>query len=561
MRLVLFFAILLFHLQARAEWAEKTLQEMTLDEKVGQLFMIAGYVDQEYAARETENPRIIEEIESYVKEYAIGGIGLVGPSSSTKQVILLNRYQGMSKYPLLIAQDFEWGLSMRLTDGMRFPKNITLGALRDNSLLYEMGKEIGRQGKLVGVQMNLSPDMDVNIEPENPVINVRSFGSSPQEVALKGIAMIRGLQDADMIASAKHFPGLGDITTDPHLALPINLSDKKRLEEIELYPFQEAVKAGVLSIQTDHVLMPALEPDAKLPSSLSPNIVQGILKDKIGFRGLVLSGALRMKALSDNWSQEEIALKAFVAGSDMLLMPKDFPRAFQAIKTAVIEGKINGKALDERVLKILKLKEQSKLHLNRTLPLPTQDQLHTPEAKALKQRLYQAVVAVVKDENKLLPITSTPQSPVAYVQIGGEANSPLYNALKAKLDIQPYFLALDYDDPTFISQLEKHSKVIVALFPLDARRIAQIRLLNLEKRLEELKHFRIHGVQPATVKLIEKLQALNSKSCVAFFGNPFGLPFVQNFSSLINGFEDDPEAQAAAAQLLLGVDEHATARS
>lgn len=558
MRFLLLFVVLSLHVHARADWAEKTLQSMTLDEKVGQLFMIAGYVDQEYASRETENPRIIEEIESYVKDYAIGGIGLVGPSTSTKQVILLNRYQEMSKYPLLIAQDFEWGLSMRLTDGMRFPKNITLGALRDNSLIYEMGKEIGRQGKLVGVQMNLSPDMDVNIEPENPVINVRSFGSSPQEVALKGIAMIKGLQDADMIASAKHFPGLGDITTDPHLALPINLSDKKRLEEIELYPFHEAIKAGVLSIQTDHVLMPALEPDTKLPSSLSPNIVQGILKDKMGFQGLVLSGALRMKALSDNWSQEEIAYKAFVAGSDMLLMPKDFPRAFNAIKTAVNEGKISKAALDERVLKILKLKEHSQLHLNRKLPLPTQEQLHTPEAKALKRRLYKAIVTVVKDENKLLPLKSTPKSPVAYVQIGGDSNSPLYNELKTKLDIEPYFLALDHTDPTLIKQLEKYSKVVVALFPLDARRIAQIRLLNLEKRLEELKHFRIHGVQPATVTLIEQLQALNTKTCLAFFGNPFGLQFVQNYSSLINGYEDDPEAQAAAARLLLGVDEHAT---
>jgi len=552
MRTILLFVFLLLSIKGHAAWAEKTLESMTLDEKIGQIFMIAGYVDPEYAVRETENPRVIEEIDTFIKEYYVGSIGLVGPSQAAKQVALLNRYQEMSKYPILFAQDFEWGLSMRLTDGMRFPKNITLGALEDNSLIYQMGKEIGRQGKLVGVQMNFSPDMDVNVEPENPVINVRSFGASPQQVAAKGIAMIKGLQEADMIASAKHFPGLGDITSDPHLELPVNTRDRKRLEEVELYPFNEAVKAGVLSIQTDHVLMPALEPDTKLASSLSPRIVQGILKDKMGFQGVVISGALRMKALSDTMPQEEIALKAFVAGSDLLLMPKDFPRAYMAIKTAILEGKITPEALNERVLKILKLKEKSQLHIKRLFEIPTEKELHTPEAIALKRKIYQTVVRVTKDENRALPIVSTKNSHIAYVQISDAPTSIFYDAIKQELALDPFFISLEQDEPSLIQQLEKYSQVIVAILPADPRRIAQIRLLNAQKRVEELKHFRVHGLREPTVNLLKSLESINKKVTICYFGNPFGLQFVQSFSTLINAYEDDPEAQLAAANLLLG---------
>lgn len=169
-------------------WAHKTLKTMSLDEKIGQLFMIAGYVDSKFAQKETGGSKIIEEIDRYITEYHVEGIAYVGPSESHKQVTLTNHYQRISKYPILIAQDLEWGLSMRLKDGMQFPKNIALGAVDNHDLIYEMGKEIGNQAKLIGVHMNLSPVLDVNIDPENPVINVRSFGSSPKLVAEKGLA-------------------------------------------------------------------------------------------------------------------------------------------------------------------------------------------------------------------------------------------------------------------------------------------------------------------------------------------------------------------------------------
>ncbi len=509
-------ALLLFShaLSALDSWAQTTLNNMSLDEKIGQLFMVAGYVDSDFALHETAS----YEIDSAI----LGGVCLVGPSESVKQVALLNRLQEESRYPLLVAQDFEWGLAMRLTDCMSFPKNMTLGALSDNSLIYEMGKEIARQAKLVGVHVNLSPDIDVNIEPKNPVINVRSFGASPQDVALKGVAMIQGLQDGGIIASAKHFPGLGDIAVDPHLALPVNLHDRARLEEVEFLPFYAAIAAGVLSIQTDHVLFPALD---TAPSSLSSAIVQGILKDKMGFTGLVLSGALRMKALSEHMSQEEIALQAFLAGSDMLLMPKDFSKSFSAIKTAILEKIISEDDVNQRVLKILQLKERQNLHENRFTPIPSADELHTEEAKALKKRLYQAVVQVERDENSLLPITT----PAAYVQIGGAKDCRFYKEL--------HLTSLQEDEDALLEKLEEYATIIVALFPLDPKKSAH-------------RQHGIHGITEETASLLTKLERFGKKIVLCYFGNPFGLPYLSNFPTLINAYEDDEEAQIAASRRL-----------
>ncbi len=535
-RLLSILILLLSQLDAEQSWAEKTLQTMTFEEKIGQIFMVAGYVNKDFANDEKAG----RDIDGLVCNYHVGGVCLVGPSNSSDQVLLLNRLQQLGKYPLLVAQDLEWGLSMRLQDGMRFLKNITLGTLQDNSLIYEMGKEIARQATLVGVHMNLSPDIDVNIEPENPAINVRSFGASPQNVAEKGVAMIQGLQDGGIIASAKHFPGLGDIAIDPHLALPANLHDKKRLEAVELYPFYEAVKAGVGSIQVDHVLMPALD-DAV--SSLSSVIVQGILKDKMGFKGLVLSGALRMKALTTLYSQEYIAKQAFLAGNDMLLMPEDFVKSYEAVKTLILENKQLESVLDERVLKILTLKEQCRLHENRLRDVPTEDALHTNEAKALKKRLYEQVVVLERDGG-VCP------KPTAYVQIGGSKNSLFYEELTKSYLLTPFFCSEDelYND--LPQQLEEHSGIILAVYPIDPRKIAEVRLLPDDERVKALKHFRVHGISPQAQVLLQQLEKYQAKTIVCFFGNPFGLAFVQGYSTLINGFENDPDAEERVVTLL-----------
>ncbi|MGE5196392.1 MAG: glycoside hydrolase family 3 protein [Anaerolineae bacterium] len=537
-------------------WAQKTLQKMSLDEKIGQLFMIAGYVDPEYASREIGNSQIIQEIDPYITEYHVGGIAYVGPSEYAKQIALTNHYQEISKVPILIAQDLEWGLSMRIKDGLQFPKNITLGAIDDNGLIYEMGKEIGNQAKLVGVHMNLSPVLDVNIEPENIVINVRSFGSSPQQVAEKGVAMIRGLQDAGIIASAKHFPGLGDIFVDPHLALPCSKHGRKRLQDVELYPFDQAIKAGVLSIQTEHLMVPSLESDPKTPSSLSPKIVNDLLKKEMGFTGLVLSGALRMKALTTHLSDEEIVLKAFLAGSDMLLMPQDFPKAYQTLKTALTDGKITEKDVNERVLKILQMKEKVKLDRQCIVAVPRSEQLHSPFAKALKKRLYRSAISLTRDHEHLVPLSLSKKNSVAYIQLGDAPSTDYLEKLSQSLTLDAFIFPLAEDnskeEQRLLQQIDKYSLVILTVYPADPRRIVEIRLLNEKHQKEELKHFRVHGIPESLVHLADILERYQKKTIVTFFGNPFGIHFFNGYSTLIMGYEADPDAQQAVIDILMG---------
>lgn len=537
-------------------WAHRTLQQMSQDEKIGQLFMIAGYVDPEFANREIGNPQIIQEIDHYITHYHVGGIAYVGPSEFAKQITLTNHYQKISKYPILIAQDLEWGLSMRIKDGMGFPKNITLGAIEDNRLIYEMGREIGNQAKLIGVHMNLSPVLDVNIDPENIVINVRSFGSSPQQVAEKGIAMIRGLQDAGIIASAKHFPGIGDISIDPHLELPTCRHEKKRLQDVELYPFIQAIQAGVLSIQTEHLMIPAFEPDPKTPSSLSPKVVNDLLKKELGFKGLVLSGALRMKALTNSIAEEEIVLKAFLAGSDMLLMPHDFPKAYRTIQLALAEGKISEQELNERVLKILQMKEKVNLDCQTIVPIPTTEVLQSPSALALKKKLYQKAVNLVKDHQQLVPLSLSNEKAFAYVQLG---EAPVTNHFTKILSntwtLDPFLFLLEKDnekeEQRLLQHINNYSLIILAIYPADPRRIAEIRLLNAENQKDELEHFRVHGMTESLTHLVNTLQQYQEKTVVAFFGNPFGLHFFENYSTLIMAYEAVEEAQEAAANILI----------
>jgi len=537
-------------------WAYRTLKTMSLDEKIGQLFMIAGYLDPEFAKNEIGNLQIIQEIDRYITDYHVGGIAYVGSSESAKQVALTNHYQEISKYPILIAQDLEWGLSMRLKDGMRFPKNITLGAIDDNDLIYKMGKEVGIQAKLIGVHMNLSPVLDVNIEPENIVINVRSFGSSPQIVAEKGIAMIRGLQDAGIIASAKHFPGLGDITVDPHLGLPHNQHGKKRLQDVELYPFAQAIKAGVLSIQTEHLMVPSLEIDPNTPSSLSSKVVNDLLKKELGFNGLVLSGALRMKALTNHISDEEIILKAFLAGNDMLLMPQDFVKAYHVLKTALANGKITEKDIDERVLKILQMKEKVKLDCQRIIVMPTSEQLNSPFAKKLKKELYQTAISLIRNNQQLIPLSLSKTKSVAYIQLGDALSNEYLEKLKQSLNLDSFIFPLAQDnmkeEERLFQQIDTYSLIILAVYPADPRRIAEIRLLNEKKQKEELECFHVHGMPKSLVRLSNILQRYQEKTIVTFFGNPFGIHFFDEYSTVLMIYEDDPDAQQAAIDILVG---------
>lgn len=524
------------HADVDDSWAHATLEKMSLDEKLGQLFMINVFLK--------DDQKSIQKIEDYISNYYIGGIAYVGHGESVTQVKLTNHYQEISKYPILIAQDLEWGLSMRLTDAIRFPKNITLGAIHDKELVYEMGREIGNQAKLIGVHMNLSPVLDVNTNPENLSINVRSFGGSPQEVAENGVAMILGLQDSGIIASAKHFPGLGDITVDPHISLPLNNNDIKRVHDVDLYPFLKAIEAGVLSIQTDHMLIPSLEPIQNLPSSLSSKVVNDLLKKELGFNGLVISGALRMGALIKNFSEEEIVLKAFTAGSDMLLMPKDLLKAYKTLKSALNDGKISEQEINERVLKILQLKEKMKLNLHRTVSVPSQEDLHSTHARNLKKRLFERAVSVACNKNNLIPVST--KNPIAYVQIGNNPSGTYLKKLSESLILDSFFLPIDQKDEEkeclLLKKINEYSLIILSIYPVDIR--------GANNSNKSSKQPGIHGVSDYLIHLTDLLKDYDDKIIVSYFGNPFGVHFFDKFSTFVMCYEDDEDVQEAAANIL-----------
>ena len=292
----------------------------------------------------------------------------------------------------MIGFDGEWGLDMRLKNTYRFPWNMTLGAIRDNSLLEKLGKRIGEQCKRVGIHINFAPVVDINTNPDNPIIGNRSFGESKENVALKSVAFTKGMQSAGVLANAKHFPGHGDTATDSHLTLPSVNFTTQRLDSIELYPFKKQFDAGVASVMTAHLSIPSLESNVNLPSSLSKNVVTDLLQEKLGFQGLVLTDGLNMKGAANYATAAEINLATFLAGNDILLIPQDIPNTVKLFKESLEKGDLDIERINKSVKKILKAKYL--VGLQTFDPIKTDSllvDLNTPQDELLHRELIKKI--------------------------------------------------------------------------------------------------------------------------------------------------------------------------
>jgi beta-glucosidase-like glycosyl hydrolase len=341
---------------------------MTLEEKVGQLF-VAPACPLRGEDHWRDWVRLMDECHV--------GNALVKQSDPESQIRFLSALQAKSPLPLIVAADYEWGLAMTMKGVMAFPRNIVLGREENRGQIFEVGKEIARQARGVGVHLNLAPVVDVNSNPENPIINTRSFGENPELVADCAAAYLQGIQSMGLLACAKHFPGHGDTAVDSHLGLPVILHDKERMDRIELAPFRRAIEEGVAVVMTGHLLVPCLDPD--FPATLSRACLFDLLRKELGFEGLIISDALNMKALTCAYSPEEIALLARRAGCDLLLygthisplvddlMRDKIPRAYSALLSAYREGFLEQADLNESVLKILRAKELLGLHASREI--------------------------------------------------------------------------------------------------------------------------------------------------------------------------------------------------
>lgn len=371
------------------EWVESRLAAMTLKEKIGQLFIHT------VAPQDTRQNR--QNIGNAVKEYKVGGL-LFSGGRSVEQVTLTNYAQEMAEVPLLMTFDGEWGLAMRLKGTTAFPRNRVLGCIQDPQLLYEYGKEVAAQCREIGVHVNFAPVADVDNNPLNPVINTRSFGGNPENVAEKVIAYSLGLEDGGVLSVSKHFPGHGDTNVDSHKALPVLNFSRERLDSVELYPFRKAVEAGLGGVMVGHLEVPGLS--AK-PASLSPEVI-GILQKEFGFKGLVFTDALEMKGVS---GQREVCARALAAGNDMLLAPRNLKRELDGVLNAIHRGELTEEQITEKCRKVLTFKYVLGLHRKQFVQLSgLEKRLSRPDILRLKKRLLQAAVTVASNDGGILPL-------------------------------------------------------------------------------------------------------------------------------------------------------------
>lgn len=512
-------------------WVDSVFATFTLEDKIGQLLMPRG----NYSGK----PHDLATLEQWVKDYKIGGVVFFA-SNPTTQAQITNRLQNLSKTPMMIGQDFEWGLGMRLDSTDRFPYAVTLGAIQGQDfLIEEMGKEVARQCKRIGVHINYAPVVDVNNNPNNPVINFRSFGGNKESVANKGLAYMKGMQSQHLFCTAKHFPGHGDTDVDSHHDLPIINHDKNRLTDVELYPFKMLIDAGLSGIMTAHLNIPALDSTVGLASTFSPVIIDKLLKNELKFEGLIFTDAMEMQGAVKNFPKGEAMVQALLAGNDILETFIDVPIAFQAIKDAVNIGKITLPFLDAKVKKILKAK--SWVGLDKYAPIELKnlvEDLNTIDAEVLNYRFAKESITCLKNDKQLLPIKDLTQK-IAVISLESPSISDFSSMVNNYVDADYYHIPKDASDSLVQSILDKTVLYDVVL--------VGIHLINIRASSK-------YGLTPNNTKHISKF-ALLDNVVVTIFGNPFILskiPELANSHSLLMAYQMTPFSESAAGQAIFG---------
>ncbi len=400
------------------KWVDSIYNSMDTRQRIGQLFMIRA-VSNNNKSNEAEVVRMINN-------HQIGGI-IYSTGGPVKQAKLNNHYQAISKIPLLIGMDAEWGLSMRLDSTYAFPYNMTLGAITDNKLVEQMGRQLGEHCKRIGVHFNFAPDVDINTNPKNPIIGNRSFGEDRDNVTAKSLAFMKGIQDAGVLANAKHFPGHGDTDTDSHKTLPTISFNERRIDSIELYPYKKLIKEGLSSVMVAHLNVPSLEPKEGTPSSLSKFIITDILKERLQFEGLIFTDALEMKGVSNYSKPGDIDLAAFLAGNDVLLISENVPVAIDKMVAAYDANQVTEERLAHSVKKILMAKY--KVGLNKYIPIATKNlvqDLNRLKDDLLYEKLMENAITVVRNQKEILPLRHLETKKIAYVEMGDPIDNSAY---------------------------------------------------------------------------------------------------------------------------------------
>lgn len=517
-------------ISSTSTWADSIIQTLSLDEKIGQLLMVAAYSNKD------EKHSI--EIDSLITNYNIGGL-IFMQGGPLRQAQLYNRYQKKSKIPLLISIDGEWGLAMRLDSTVKYPYQMTLGAIQDNRLIETMGKHIGEQCKRLGIQVNFAPVVDVNVNPKNPIINARSFGENKYNVAQKGIAYMNGLQSVNVLANAKHFPGHGDTDKDSHKALPIVNHTKERLDSVELYPFKELINNGLSSMMVAHLFIPAYDTTSNTATTLSKNVVTHLLKDSLKFKGLIFTDALNMKGVSSFNAPGYVDVKALLAGNDVLLFSENVPIAISEIKKAVENGEISENEITARCLKILKAKEWTGLNKNNKVKLANLNkELNKKKYEMLNKKLFQKALTVLKNEKNILPLQRLDSLKIATLSIANEGE----NLFQKTLDLYTNIKHFSVSDMEIINtdslkqQLKPFNTVLISIHKSDKN------------------PWQKYSIDAATKKMIASLNKTHHV-ILTIFANPYsliGFDAAEQTSGLIMAYQNNKYTNEATAQLIFG---------
>ena len=499
-------------------WVDKTYNSLSQNEKLGQLFIVALYTN--------KGEDYIQTVRNLVKNEQLGGL-IMMQDDAEREISLLNEFQKTSKVPMMIGMDAEWGLFQRIPTAHKFPWAMTLGAIQDKKLIYEMSAQIAEDCKKMGINWDFAPVVDVNTNPNNPIIGNRSFGSEVDNVVSSATAYSNGLQDQNILAAIKHFPGHGDASVDSHIDLPLIDQNIDRLNKVELAPFQQMIDKGIGGIMIAHLFVPALETQKGIPASLSKKIVTDLLKNKMGYKGLIITDALNMGAVANKYEAGKVDALAFEAGNDIMLFSQDVKKGKQLIQKAIDDKQISQKRVEESVKKILLTKYF--LGLNKyeaRNPANINQDLNSENHQILAEKLYSNALTLIKDDQKLLPLNCKE----TYYFVPMEEAS--YQTFLNKLNLNATVLL---KKPSEISTIPANSTVIVGFHKDNSSAYKPYKISNESKKwLAEI--------------------ARKNKVILEVFGSPYALKDVdiKNISTVLVAYENNEDSQMASAKALNG---------
>ncbi len=509
---------------AQRKWVDSLYNNMSVDERVGQLFMVDLF---------SSDPKAkIDKVRALVKEHHIGGV-IFSKGGPLRQAKLTNELQKASKTPLLVAMDAEWGLAMRLDSTYAFPWNMTLGAIQDNKIVEKVGERIGLHCKRLGVHINFGPVVDINVNPANPIIGNRSFGEDKQNVTDKSIAFLKGMQSAGILGSAKHFPGHGDTDKDSHKTLPTLDFTMDRLKDIEMYPYKPIIEAGISSVMVAHLNVPAMVPELGYPTSISPTVVTKVLKDSLQFNGLIFTDALNMKGAANFKDPGDIDLAAFKAGNDILLISEDVPAAINKIKGSLTSGEVTEERLAHSVKKILYAKYKVGLHSHK--PIDSKHlikDLNSLEDDLVYSDAIENALTITRNKGNILPVKNLEIKKIAYVPLGDDFGKDFYKELKKYANVTKITAKTKEG---LLTKLENYNYVIIGFHRSNAN---------------PWKSYKFSAEEIATIKQV----AATKDVVLDLFVRPYAMLDLEdaNIKGVIHSYQNSKIAQEKSAQLIFG---------